>query len=247
MIAIEHCHSQGIVHGDLKTESLLLNGDFTLKITEFGLASLLSGREKTEKLYPFFGTEEYMAPEILMQKLYDGIAADLFACAVILFVMVSGSFPFYKADPFDPLYQYIYSNEADKFWQKHEKHLAKESETSIYSEEFKDFLSTMFSFDPSWRLTIAEIKAHPWYNGSTISPEELRKEFKARKEVIDKIRQKEREAKKKGNLIIQLPTLIISPGACVGIKPSRGGFSELENVIILTFLNLTYRCVLHFT
>jgi serine/threonine protein kinase len=60
-----------------------------------------------------------MAPEIHAYDDYQGQAVDLFALGVILFIFYSGVLPFSLAKPNDPIYKYIASNRADKFWQIH--------------------------------------------------------------------------------------------------------------------------------
>lgn len=87
------------MHKDLKLENILLDKDFNLKLTDFGLADKVegsdgSGFEKTR----FDGTLSYMAPEILKKIPFSGKVADMFAFGVILFALYSGHMPFYAAN-----------------------------------------------------------------------------------------------------------------------------------------------------
>lgn len=63
-------HTHGVVHRDLKTENILLSGDFILKIADFGHSKSLS-EISGGKTYTFKGTESYNAPEILARRGYN--------------------------------------------------------------------------------------------------------------------------------------------------------------------------------
>lgn len=91
---LEYMHSQGIVHRDLKPDNILLDRNFNLKIADFGFAAPLKGRFGSGFLETVLGTNPYMAPEIHENKQYKGTETDLFASAIVLFTMVSGSAPF---------------------------------------------------------------------------------------------------------------------------------------------------------
>jgi len=91
-----------------------------------------------------------MAPEIHMRRPYSGAAVDLFASAVILFIMYGGTPPFSKADPRDPYYKLIANNKHDTFWNAH----ARFKPQGFFSSEFKDLISQMITFDASMRPSI---------------------------------------------------------------------------------------------
>jgi 5'-AMP-activated protein kinase catalytic alpha subunit len=62
--ALHTCHSQGLSHRDLKPENIMLDGDFNIKIADFGFAAPVEGRTGTGYLHTYLGTKNYMAPEI---------------------------------------------------------------------------------------------------------------------------------------------------------------------------------------
>ena len=92
VLALEYIHSQKVTHRDLKLENLLMDKENSVvKVIDFGFSTCFS-HEKKVKL--FCGTPTYMAPEIVMRKEYSGPPADIWALGVLLFVMLSGCFPF---------------------------------------------------------------------------------------------------------------------------------------------------------
>ena len=92
-------HAQGYAHRDLKPENLLLDRDYVLKITDLGFAAPIAGRDNSGLLQTQLGTASYMAPEIHLGKEYEGARVDLFASAIILFVILTQRPPFTSANP----------------------------------------------------------------------------------------------------------------------------------------------------
>lgn len=80
--------------------------------------------------------------------------------------------PFTRAETSDPFYRLICGNRADLFWKAHSKN--KPNGAEFFSEEFKNLITSMLALNPAQRLTIEEIKAHPWYtNEETATIEEV--------------------------------------------------------------------------
>ncbi|KAK1276016.1 CBL-interacting serine/threonine-protein kinase 21 [Acorus gramineus] len=89
--AIDYCHSRGVYHRDLKPENLLLDSKGNLKVTDFGLSVL---RKPGDLLSTSCGSPSYVAPEVINNQNYEGAAADVWSCGVILFELLAGYLPF---------------------------------------------------------------------------------------------------------------------------------------------------------
>ncbi|XP_038900576.1 CBL-interacting serine/threonine-protein kinase 3 isoform X2 [Benincasa hispida] len=92
--AVDYCHSRGVYHRDLKPENLLLDAYGNLKVSDFGLSALSQQVKDDGLLHTTCGTPNYVAPEVLNDRGYDGATADLWSCGVILFVLLAGYLPF---------------------------------------------------------------------------------------------------------------------------------------------------------
>ncbi|XP_009780712.1 serine/threonine-protein kinase SAPK7 [Nicotiana tabacum] len=158
---VHYCHSMQICHRDLKLENTLLDGNPAprLKICDFGYSksSVLHSRPKST-----VGTPAYIAPEVLSRREYDGKSADVWSCGVTLYVMLVGAYPF--EDPDDP----------KNFRKTISKIMAGQYKIPDYvhvSQDCKHLLSRIFVASPIRRITLKEIKNHPWFLKSL--PKEL--------------------------------------------------------------------------
>lgn len=89
--AVYYCHSNKIVHRDLKVENLLLDSNETIKLADFGFSSTF---KLGELLDIYCGSPPYCAPELFLAKKYDGTKVDIWSLGVILYVIVCGYLPF---------------------------------------------------------------------------------------------------------------------------------------------------------
>lgn len=101
-----------------------------------------------------------------------------------MFILVAQHPPFVKPDPKDKHYNAICANRDDLFWKWHTK--SKEGGLDFFSESFRNLISSMLSLDPIARPTLAEIQSHEWYRLPVPSSEEVKEEFKMRKDIINK-------------------------------------------------------------
>lgn len=180
---LDYMHAKGVSHRDIKPENVLLNDEFVLKIADFGFASCKASNETRR------GTESYMAPEIHQSQTYSGASVDLFAAAIILFIMITQHPPFAKAIPTDPHYKLVCANRLDLFWKFHSR--SKPNGMEFFSEEFISLISSMLQLNPTHRPSMTEIKCHPWFNGPTATEQEIAEEFATRKATLDGFSQTE--------------------------------------------------------
>lgn len=150
---VNYCHYMQICHRDLKLENTLLDGSPAprLKICDFGYSksSLLHSRPKST-----VGTPAYIAPEVLSRREYDGKLADVWSCGVTLYVMLVGAYPFEDQE------------DAKNFRKTIDRIMAVQYKIPDYvhiSQDCRHLLSRIFVANPARRITIREIKNHPWF------------------------------------------------------------------------------------
>jgi len=180
--SVSFCHYNGIIHRDLKIENIVLDADWNLKITDFGFSSEISGFNGAGLINTYLGTPAYAAPEIFIRNPFIGTYGDIFACGVILFILVTGTYPFRCAVQGDQIYQMIIENDFENFWEFTSKKLNKD-----FSDGFKNLINLLLSFDPIERPSLTEIKRNTWLNSDCSDEKALLEEFKKRKQEAIKI------------------------------------------------------------
>ena len=132
-----------------------------------------------------------MAPEIISRSSYQGQVVDLFASAVILFILYAQHPPFINANPKDTHYKLLATNRSDLFWKAHSNSKA----PGFFSNDFKDLITCMLQVHPHQRLSMADIIGHPWLAGPTATKEEVMAEFAKRHAQIKKEKEIEQARK----------------------------------------------------
>uniref|UniRef100_A0A5F8HK67 calcium/calmodulin-dependent protein kinase n=1 Tax=Monodelphis domestica TaxID=13616 RepID=A0A5F8HK67_MONDO len=149
--AVLHCHQMGVVHRDLKPENLLLASKCkgaAVKLADFGLAIEVQGDQQA--WFGFAGTPGYLSPEVLRKEAY-GKPVDIWACGVILYILLVGYPPFWDEDQ-HKLYQQIKAGAYD----------FPSPEWDTVTPEAKNLINQMLTINPAKRITAHEALKHPW-------------------------------------------------------------------------------------
>lgn len=169
---LSDCHKAGVVHRDIKPQNLLMDRDYQLKITDFGLSYLMKDPSRNQQELmstSYVGTRGYQAPELLSRKQYTK-ACDIFSAGVVLFILLTGYPPFDQAAKTDKWFRPLYKGDTATFWQQHRG--------CGVPESCKELIVNMLAYKPTKRYTIEDVRAHPWFNGETYGKAELRKAVK---------------------------------------------------------------------
>ncbi|XP_065348756.1 calcium/calmodulin-dependent protein kinase type II alpha chain isoform X5 [Cloeon dipterum] len=149
--SVNHCHQNGVVHRDLKPENLLLASKAkgaAVKLADFGLAIEVSGDQQA--WFGFAGTPGYLSPEVLKKEPY-GKPVDIWACGVILYILLVGYPPFWDEDQ-HRLYAQIKAGAYDY----------PSPEWDTVTPEAKNLINQMLTVNPAKRITASEALKHPW-------------------------------------------------------------------------------------
>jgi len=175
---VNYCHQQKVVHRDLKHDNCLLDDYFQVKITDFGFARYFDKDKDT--MTTAIGTPQYAAPEILKRNSYDE-KVDIFSLGVMLFITLSGSQPWRKADKSGDKWYQMWVAKRDKFWSYHEKRNEVE-----FGSDAKELLEGMLAHKPRDRFAMTDVMQCKWMNDrDKCTDEEARGLLKKRKKDVD--------------------------------------------------------------
>lgn len=148
--SVYYCHKKGIIHRDIKPENLLLSvkgPGAVVKLADFGLAV---EAEDKKHYYGFAGTPGYLSPEVLRKEPYDK-AVDMWACGVVLYILLVGYPPFWDDD------------QAKMFEQiKAGKYEYLSPEWDSVTDQAKKLIDGMLIMNPDRRMTAEEALSNPW-------------------------------------------------------------------------------------
>uniref|UniRef100_A0A8C9VE36 Calcium/calmodulin-dependent protein kinase kinase 1, alpha b n=1 Tax=Scleropages formosus TaxID=113540 RepID=A0A8C9VE36_SCLFO len=163
VLGIEYLHFQKIIHRDIKPSNLLLGDDGHVKIADFGVSNEFKGSDA--QLSSTAGTPAFMAPETLTDELqsFSGKALDVWAMGVTLYCFVFGKCPFTD--------EYILA-----LHRRIRTQPVEFPDTPTISNDLKDLILRMLEKNPNTRITVPEIKLHPWVSKNGTAPLPLEEE-----------------------------------------------------------------------
>ncbi|XP_054059049.1 calcium/calmodulin-dependent protein kinase type II subunit delta isoform X5 [Rissa tridactyla] len=214
--SVNHCHLNGIVHRDLKPENLLLaskSKGAAVKLADFGLAIEVQGEQQA--WFGFAGTPGYLSPEVLRKDPY-GKPVDMWACGVILYILLVGYPPFWDEDQ-HRLYQQIKAGAYD----------FPSPEWDTVTPEAKDLINKMLTINPAKRITASEALKHPWIcQRSTVAS------MMHRQETVDCLKKFNARRKLKGAILTtMLATRNFSAAKSLLKKPDGVKINNKTNVV----------------
>lgn len=110
LAGLSAAHDAGFVHRDIKPENVLITNDGHIKVTDFGLARVISDTPVSDSTGAvLLGTMAYLSPEQVQQLAVDQ-RSDIYSCGILLYEMVTGMVPFTGTSPLDVAYQHVNSN-----------------------------------------------------------------------------------------------------------------------------------------
>ncbi|XP_027137875.1 calcium/calmodulin-dependent protein kinase type II subunit beta isoform X2 [Larimichthys crocea] len=195
--SVSYTHQHDIVHRDLKPENLLLASkckNAAVKLADFGLAIEVQGDQQA--WFGFAGTPGYLSPEVLRKEAY-GKPVDIWACGVILYILLVGYPPFWDEDQ-HKLYQQIKAGAYD----------FPSPEWDTVTPEAKNLINQMLTINPAKRITAQEALKHPWVcQRSTVAS------MMHRQETVECLKKFNARRKLKGAI---LTTMLVSRNFSVG-------------------------------
>jgi len=163
LAGVQHMHSSGLAHMDLKLENLILTKEGVAKWLDFGLSVMHRTKHENgsweREAVPFSGSKAYCAPEVLVGLSEDGFSADVWSLGICLFALSTGRFPFDAASGTDRRY-YTFLEAS---------HASSSTLRALYdeidfplSDGLTDLVEGMLVVDPKHRFTLDQVRAHHW-------------------------------------------------------------------------------------
>jgi len=142
---LEYLHAQNILHRDIKLDNILIDLNNTVKICDFGVSKQI---KSGEVMRDQCGTPAYIAPEILLNKGYEGFGVDIWSAGVVLYTMLAGVVPFKHKYLNDLHYSIIQGKYED---------------IENISADAMKLLRGILEIDPKKRLSLQDILNSDWF------------------------------------------------------------------------------------
>jgi len=149
-----YCHRKGIAHKDVKLENICLDRRQRPILIDFGFCEITAPNQKSTR---WDGTPEYASPEVLLNLPFDTQKADVYSLGVVLFILLTGLFPFELKKRCKILQQ---GGKPKVDWNK--------DYYPTLSVSVKHLLDKMLQCDPDKRINLQGVLNHPWMGKTDI-------------------------------------------------------------------------------